>query len=136
VDRARVGEISFFAGLADPELDALARSAREVAFAKGQAMATQGDLGHCLYVIESGWARVVADGASAGEVGPGDVVGEIAVLASGRRTVSVVTAEPVRALAWFKRDVWALEQDAPEAARRLRIAIDDHLASRTADQHH
>jgi CRP/FNR family transcriptional regulator len=136
VDRARVAEISFFAGLSDSELDALARSAREVEFAQGQALTTQGDLGHCLYVIESGSGRVVADGASAGGVGPGDVVGEIAVLASGRRTVSVVAAEPVRALAWFKRDVWAMEQDAPEAAHRLRIAIDEHLASLTADQHH
>jgi CRP/FNR family transcriptional regulator, cyclic AMP receptor protein len=136
VDRARVAEISFFAGLSDSELDALARSAREVEFAEGEALTTQGDLGHCLYVIESGSGRVVADGGSAGEVGPGDVVGEIAVLASGRRTVSVVASEPVRALAWFKRDVWALEEDAPEAARRLRIAIDEHLASRTADQHH
>jgi CRP-like cAMP-binding protein len=136
VDRARVAEISFFAGLSDSELDALARSAREVEFAEGEALTTQGDLGHCLYVIECGSARVVADGSSAGEVGPGDVVGEIAVLASGRRTVSVVAVEPVRALAWFKRDVWALAEDAPEAARRLRGAIDEHLASRTADQAH
>jgi CRP/FNR family transcriptional regulator, cyclic AMP receptor protein len=136
VDRARIAEISFFAGLSDSELDALARSAREVEFAEGQALATQGDLGHCLYVIECGSVRVVAEGSSAGEVGPGDVVGEIAVLASGRRTVSVVAAEPVRALAWFKRDVWALEADAPEAARRLRAAIGEHLASQTADQAH
>jgi CRP-like cAMP-binding protein len=59
-------------------------------------------------------------------VGPGDVVGEIAVLASGRRVASVVATSPVRAIALFKRDVWALENEAPEAARRLRAAIEQH----------
>ncbi len=128
MDRARVASNAFFAELPDEELDVVAASADEVEFAAGQAIAREGDLGHCLYVIESGAANVLADGEVIGEVGPGDVVGEIAVLASGRRTASVVSATPLRALAWFKRDVWALEQTAPEAARRLRAALDGHRA--------
>jgi CRP-like cAMP-binding protein len=59
-------------------------------------------------------------------VGPGDVFGEIAVLASGRRTASVVATSPMRLLVLFKRDVWALERTAPEAARRLRAKVDEH----------
>jgi CRP-like cAMP-binding protein len=102
------------------------RIAGNAFFAEGQAITREGDLGHCLYVVESGAANVVADGDVIGAVGPGDVVGEIAVLASGRRTASVVATQPLRALAWFKRDVWALEQTAPEAARRLRAALDGH----------
>ena len=59
-------------------------------------------------------------------VEPSDVVGEVAVLASGRRTASVVATSPVRAVSMFKRDVWALESKAPEAARRLQAALDAH----------
>jgi CRP-like cAMP-binding protein len=55
-------------------------------------------------------------------------VGEVAVLASGRRTALVVATTPVRALARFKRDVWELERTAPEGARRLRAALDRHRA--------
>ena len=128
MDRARVASNAFFAELPDEELDVVAASADEVEFAEGQAITREGDLGHCLYVVESGAANVLADGEVIGEVGPGEVVGEIAVLASGRRTASVVAATPLRALAWFKRDVWALEQTAPEAARRLRAALDGHRA--------
>jgi CRP-like cAMP-binding protein len=128
VDRARVAGNAFFAELPEGELEAVAASADEVEFAEGQAITREGDLGHCLYVVESGAANVLADGEVIGEVGPGDVVGEIAVLASGRRTASVVAATPLRALAWFKRDVWALEQSAPEAARRLRAALVVHRA--------
>jgi hypothetical protein len=46
------------------------------------------------------------------------------VLASGRRTASVTAASPVLALAFFKRDVWALERSAPDAARRFSAAFD------------
>ena len=128
MDRARVARNAFFAELPEEELDAVAASADEVEFAEGQAITREGDLGHCLYVVESGAANVLAHDQVIGEVGPGDVVGELAVLASGRRTASVVAATPVRALAWFKRDVWALEQSAPEAARRLRAALVEHRA--------
>jgi len=72
---------------------------------------------------------VSVNGTRLREVGPGDVVGEVAVLASGRRTASVVATSPVRALAWFKRDVWGLERSSPEAARRLRAAIKERATS-------
>src|SRR5438067_706528 len=63
------------------------------------------------------------------DVRAGDVVGEVAVLSSGRRTASVVATTPLRALTFFKRDVWALEREAPEAARRLRAALEQHVGS-------
>ena len=55
-------------------------------------------------------------------------MGEVAVLASGRRTASVVATSPMRLLAFFKRDVWALDTRAPDAAQRLKAALDDHRA--------
>ena len=62
-------------------------------------------------MIETGTADVTVNGTRLREVGPGDAVSEVAVLASGRRTA------PVRAFAWLKRDVWGLEHDAPESPR-------------------
>jgi CRP-like cAMP-binding protein len=128
VDGSASQDITFFAGLPREELDEVSRAAAEVDFAAGQELVAEGDLGHCLFVIVSGAAIVTSGGENRGEVGPGDVVGEIAVLSSGRRTTTVVATTPVRALAWFKRDVWELERTAPEAARRLRAALDGHRA--------
>jgi CPA1 family monovalent cation:H+ antiporter len=127
VDRARVAAIPLFGGLSEGELDAVARCASECGFAPGHALTSEGDFGHAVFVIETGTAAVSVNGTRLREVGPGDVVGEVAVLASGRRTASVVATSPVRALAWFKRDVWRLEADAPEAARRLRDELDHRL---------
>jgi CPA1 family monovalent cation:H+ antiporter len=132
VDRARAAAIPFFSGLPDDELDAVAGCASECAFAPGDALTTEGDFGHALFVIDSGAAEVSVSGEPLREVGPGDVVGEVAVLASGQRTASVVATSPLRAYVWFKRDVWALERQAPEAARRLRAALEERVGSRPA----
>jgi CRP/FNR family transcriptional regulator, cyclic AMP receptor protein len=126
MDRSRVAPL-FLEGVPDEELDAVARIATEREFSDGEPLMTEGDFGHSLFLVEEGTADVIADEAKVGDVGPGDVVGEVAVLASGRRIASVVATSPVRAIALFKRDVWALENEAPEASRRLRAAIDDHL---------
>lgn len=130
MERARLAAIPLFAGLPERELDAVAHAASELEVASGDALMTEGEFGHALFAIEDGAAEVSIDGASVGAVGPGDVIGEIAVLASGRRTASVVATTPLRVIALFKRDVWALDQRAPEAARRLRTALEKHLASR------
>jgi CRP/FNR family transcriptional regulator, cyclic AMP receptor protein len=117
------------AGIPDEELEAVAGAASEREFAPGETLMSEGDFGHGLFLIEEGAAEVSVEGTSVGEVGPGEVVGEVAVLASGRRTASVVATSPVRAISFFKRDVWALERTAPEAAGRLRAAIRERAAS-------
>jgi len=124
VDRARIAALPFFAGLPEQELDAVAGATGEVEFAAGESLTAEGHFGHGLYFIEEGTADVSTNGTKIGAVEPGDVVGEVAVLASGRRTASVVATSPVRAVSLFKREVWALEHKAPEAARRLRAALD------------
>ena len=126
MDASRVAAVSAFAGLPERELDAVASVASEREFAAGDTVISEGDFGHSLFLIEGGSAEILIDGKQVGSAGPGDVVGEVAVLASGRRTASVVATSPLSVLALFKRDVWALEREAPEAARRLRAAIDEH----------
>jgi CRP-like cAMP-binding protein len=124
VERERLPSLAIFEGLPEAELDAVAEAIWTVELEQGQPVATEGDFGHTLFFVEHGSADVVRDGTVLGTVGPGDVVGEIAVLASGRRTASVVATSPMRLLAVFKRDVWGLERRAPEAARRLQAVLD------------
>jgi CRP/FNR family transcriptional regulator, cyclic AMP receptor protein len=129
MDRRRIASNQFMAGLPEDELDAVASVASEREFAAGEALTSEGDFGHSLFVVDEGTAEVSVDGAVVRSVGPGDIIGEVAVLASGRRTASVMPTTPVRTISFFKRDVWALERTAPEAARRLRAAIEEHVGS-------
>jgi CRP-like cAMP-binding protein len=129
MDRSRVEPLSALEGMPEEELDAVARVATEREFAEGETLMSEGDFGYSLFLVEEGTADVLVEGAKVGEVGPGNIVGEVAVLASGRRIASVVATSPVRVIALFKRDVWNLEDEAPEASRRLRAAIEDHVPS-------
>lgn len=125
MDPSRLAGIPLFAGLTDVELEAIAGAGSEVQVTDGQELAIEGDFGHCMYAIETGTAEVRGDGEALRTLGPGAVFGEIAVIASGRRTASVVATSPMRLIAWFKRDVWKLEQEAPAAAERLRALISE-----------
>jgi CRP-like cAMP-binding protein len=128
MDPARLAAIPLFHSLAEEHLAALAAVATETDATEGQRLATQGEFGHALYAIEEGTADVTLDGQAVGTLGSGDVFGEIAVLAAGRRTATVVATSPMRLIAIFKRDVWALEQSSPETSGELRKLVADRLA--------
>jgi monovalent cation:H+ antiporter, CPA1 family len=128
MDAERLATIPFFAALDEDVRSSVAEVAFEVEAAPGEQLTVEGDFGYALYAIESGAADVSADGRELGSLGPGDVFGEIAVLASGRRTATVVARSPMRLIALFKRDAWALEQRDPAAAAALRALIAERRA--------
>ncbi len=129
MESARLAAIPMFSDLGGADLDAIAAAASEVEAAEGESIVSEGDFGHALYAIESGTADVSAGGTSVATLGPGDVFGEIAVLAAGRRTASVVATSPMRLIALFKPGVWKLEKQAPAAAERLRALIAERRPS-------
>jgi CRP/FNR family transcriptional regulator, cyclic AMP receptor protein len=120
VNAERLAAGPLFAGLPENELRAVAAVAGELEIAAGDVLTRQREFGHCLYAIEEGTADVMCDGEKLRTVSAGDIIGEIAVLAAGRRSATVVATSPMRLISFFKRDVWALEQEAPEASRLLR----------------
>src|SRR5260221_5780358 len=91
-----------FSDLEPEHVAALAEGASEANAAPGQQVATQGDFGHAIYAVDQGTADVVRHGQKVGTLGPRDVFGEIAVLASGRRTATIVTGSPLKMIAIFK----------------------------------
>jgi CRP-like cAMP-binding protein len=129
VDVARLEAIPLFAGLALPELEAIARVAAEREVEPGAAIATEGEFGHAFFAIEAGEADVLQEGATIARLGPGDVFGEVALLSSGRRTASVVAATPMRLISLFKTDLGRLERDAPAVAEALRATVRERVAN-------
>jgi CRP-like cAMP-binding protein len=129
MDSTRLAAIPLFAALEPDQLDAVAAVATEVSAEPGQALATQGDFGHALYAIEDGTADVSRGGEQIRSLGPGDVFGEVAVLKAGRRTATVTASSKMQLIALFKRDVWTLERDCPEAGERLRQLVAERLGT-------
>ncbi len=128
MESSRLAAIPLFADLSEGDLAAVASIATEIEVSPGKPVATEGDFGHALFAVESGTANVAIGGTTVRTVGAGDILGEVAVLSTGRRTASVVATSPMRLIALFKRDVWALDRRAPLVAQRLLTALDEHRA--------
>jgi cAMP-dependent protein kinase regulator len=120
VDAAALDEMPIFAGLTEEERGELAAHLNEIEVEAGEPVALQGDNAYEFFVIASGTADVHRDGAYVRTLGPGDVFGEIGLLATGTRTASVIATSPMRLGVIYTREFSEIERRTPELARSLR----------------
>ena len=87
----------------------------------GAKVVTLDDYGTAIYFIEQGEADVDTEGRDATEtLGPGDTLGEIALLLTGERTATVVARTPMRLLSLSGQDFERIRPRVPELERSLR----------------
>src|SRR2546423_1127337 len=77
--------VELFAGMGGVPLSAIADRAVEVEFPAGRTIVRQGEIGTGFFLIVSGGARIVRDGAEIARLGPGDFFGELSLLAQAPR---------------------------------------------------
>jgi hypothetical protein len=85
----------------------------------GEALITQGEEGQDLFLILDGVVDVEVDGEEVAELGPGALIGEMALLEGGKRTASVYATTPMRAVV-VPRDAVSDEALEELAASRQR----------------
>jgi CRP-like cAMP-binding protein len=79
----RLAQLTLFADLRWPELEAVAHTFEEDVFGAGQRVLRQGITGGAFYVILEGEAAVLVDGTERSRLGRGDFFGEISALTGG-----------------------------------------------------
>jgi CRP-like cAMP-binding protein len=120
VDVERLRRLPLFGELDHHDLSQLLRWVHAMGFADGDLLFEQGSIPHELFVIEEGSVEVMRDGRSVAILGPGDVVGEMALLKLERRWASVVAIGHVEAVALDADDLASMSEQMPELADRLR----------------
>jgi Cyclic nucleotide-binding domain len=67
-------------------------------YEQGQAIVEQGEEGRELFLLLDGIVDVEVDGEEVAEIGPGALLGELALLEGGKRTATLWATTPVRAV--------------------------------------
>jgi CRP/FNR family cyclic AMP-dependent transcriptional regulator len=116
---ALLGRVGIFAGLPGPSLDALAELAGEVAFEDGDAIVMQGQVGTGLFVVVSGAARIVHGGAELARLGPGEFLGELAVIDRQPRMASAFALGRTTCLALASWDLFRRLDADPDLVHSL-----------------
>ena len=116
MDRDHLKTIPLFSSLSDKALGTVAVFASETSVSSGKLLVHQGDYSYDLIVIDTGTADVIKDGETIGSLGPGDVFGEMGMLAGERRMADVVATSSMRLITLSKSDL-----------RRISTEVNDQL---------
>ena len=82
--------VDLFEGLSDRDLSAIAATTRRREYHAGDSIVSEGEGGVGFFVVESGSATVRRGGEEVAKLTPGCSFGEVAVLAGGQRSATVV----------------------------------------------
>ena len=124
--------VPLFARLDDGELADVGRHADEVTVTEGTTLVTQNATGNSFYVIIDGRADVMRDDQKLAELGPGDFLGEMALLEDLPRSATVITTAPCRLLEMHRRDFSSVLDEAPHLAIKMLAVMAHRL--RDADE--
>jgi CRP/FNR family cyclic AMP-dependent transcriptional regulator len=120
--------LPLFAGLDDAGLARVRAVAVEIDIPAGQLLVQPGDRGAGLFVLQSGTALVEVRGETEIEVGPGDFVGELALLVpDSTRSARVRAKTDVHCLAIGGDDFRQLLEDEPKIARAMLPVVAERL---------
>jgi CRP/FNR family cyclic AMP-dependent transcriptional regulator len=128
--------VPLFANCTKKELGAIARLCTALEVEAGSALTTQGSRGQECFIIADGEAKVVVNKRTVATVGPGDCVGELALLDGGSRTATVTARTPMSLFVLSVPEFNALLDASPGTARRILVGMAKRLRAAEAKRPH
>lgn len=119
-------QVPLFSQCRDEPLDLIRRLADEVDVPDGYTLMRQGNIAQEFFLIVEGRVRIERDGRTVNTLGPGDYLGEIALLSEGRRTATATAEGPAKLLVITHRGFNSLLDGSPG----IRTAILQGVAQR------
>ena len=133
MDPNRLKAIPLFSQLSDEEANRLAAFATETSAAEGQILMKQGDYAVELIAIEEGTADIIQDGKKIASLGPGDLIGEMALFNREPRNADVIATSPMRLI---KLTHWEIRRMSDATIERIREVVDQRAQAGVSDPGH
>jgi CRP-like cAMP-binding protein len=115
--------VSLFASCTDKELAKVAKASDEVSVAAGTTFVDQGQTGREAFVLLNGSATVRRNGKKIATLGPGAVIGELALLDRGPRTASVTADVDSTVLVIDQRHFTPILDEVPTLAHKILAGL-------------
>lgn len=122
-DVAWLGQVPFFEGFAEEDLQRVLQLGERVQATAGTVLVDQGDTGTYCFVIVSGQASVYVRGEHVATSGPGSMVGEMALIDHRPRTATVVADTDMELLRFGTREFRTLLDEMPKASERVMTVL-------------
>jgi len=119
----RIRDVEPFSTCTDAELAFIADHTWDHRAAPGDVLTQEGRLGREWIVIVEGTAVVRVDGLEVARLGPGDAIGEMALLDHGTRTATVVAATELDTLVSSAAEFAQILAAVPSVARSLLVSL-------------
>jgi len=119
-----LAKVSLFKNLESKYIKGISQICTERDFKAGDHLMKQGEDGIGLFIILSGKVKIEKTDASGRQVelasnGPGDVMGELAVLDGAKRTATVTATEPTKCLVLASWEFMSFMKVHPEVAIQI-----------------
>lgn len=130
-------KVQCFSGLSDKELEVLSSCLVKRTFGRGMILFHKGSPGQSLYIIESGKVRIfllseMGQEISVNVYGPGDVLGELALLDGLPRSAGAMVMERTVAYTLYREDFLRCLDRCPGLARGIIRELTARLRYTTA----
>jgi CRP/FNR family transcriptional regulator, cyclic AMP receptor protein len=118
-----LSNVPLFSACSKRDLRRIAALVDEIDVPEGKVLIRQGEPGWECFVIAEGKAKATVRGSGSSSLGPGDVVGELALLDQGPRSASVTATTDMHLLVLTSRSFSSLIDDVPLVARRIMAGL-------------
>ena len=125
MDESELQSIPLFESLPREARRVVAQHADEMEVPKGTELVRQGEFAYEFFIIESGGADVLRDGERIAELGPGDFLGEMGIVAKSVRNASVVTTIVSDVIVMTEQAFRSMSQSNPDIASRIEAAVEE-----------
>ncbi|HXI46271.1 MAG TPA: cyclic nucleotide-binding domain-containing protein [Candidatus Acidoferrales bacterium] len=122
-----LGRVPLFSGLGGRDLERIGQLADEIDAPAGKVLMRQGQTGQEFFVVIEGTLRVERDGKVIASRGPGEFVGEIALVDEAPRSATVICETPCRLLVMGHREFHELLAEQHAIERAVLVALADRV---------
>ena len=125
-----LSNVGLFSGCSKKELQSVAGLCTPLSLEEGFVLTTEGTPGLQCFVIVDGTARVTIGGRKVGDIGPGECVGEMALLDGGPRSATVTAESPMNVYALSVSEFRSLLKVSPTILGKIATSLARRLRER------